>query len=112
MLDQIFGVEIAFLLGLITVDVLLGMAAAVRTHSFSWSTVNQFYMTMILPMLIGWGAFALLFKLTLPNVLLGSDVAGTLLREGVPGLAYLLIVRDLAYSIIENTKAVFKGLNL
>ncbi len=45
------------LFGLILLDVVLGIAAAIRAEKFEWKRVGQFYKTMVIPYVLGYLAF-------------------------------------------------------
>ncbi len=92
---------LAGLVLLIVVDVLAGVAAALRTKKFNWTKLGDFYYTMIVPMLLGWLAFSLLvFVLT--NVTGFPPEIGQAVATGVNGVSYLTLVGTLVASIKAN----------
>jgi hypothetical protein len=42
------------LLGLIVIDLMFGVALAIRTHVFEWHKIADFYGSTVLPNLLGW----------------------------------------------------------
>jgi len=81
-LPTLFGPVVATLFGLIALDVLLGVAVALRTGYFEWRKVAQFYQTNVIPFGLQALAVAAASKfITIeflpldPNVLLGVGIA-------------------------------------
>lgn len=105
-LSGIFGVELAALMGLIALDVILGVAAAIRTKTFVWEEVAGFYRTMIVPFLLGWLAFAAAANVVPQDVL--GPYTYVVTDTTVHG-AFLAIVASLVSSIRRNAKTVYSG---
>jgi hypothetical protein len=85
------------LVGLILLDVLLGIAASLRKGEFDWAQVGRFYSTMVLPMVLG---FAAVWFVT---PLLTADLLGEyseLLGQGLVVLAWGALVAQLVVSSI------------
>lgn len=83
------------MLGLIVLDVILGMAVALQRNEFDFRKIGQFYQTMVVPKFIGYQALHVLF-VVLPGT------AGTLLGTGADGTAYLFAVGPIVASVIDN----------
>lgn len=114
-MDQITSIVLAFfadprvraIVGLIALDFLLGLAAALRCREFDWRRVADFYQTNIFPYLIGYLAFYIAAKLIIDPALLGdwSNVVG----EGMVTVAWVAIVASLGNSIVTNAKKLGLG---
>ena len=89
------------LVGLIVVDVLLGIAAAIRLGKFEWAKLGNFYKTMVLPYLIGYLAFYVGSKIIVAEWL---GPQAFLVSEATITVAWLTLVGSLAQSIISNAK--------
>jgi ABC-type sugar transport system permease subunit len=97
------------LLGLIVLDVLLGVALAIRMKVFKFDRLAEFYTTMVIPYLIGWLAISLLVKLIVDPSILGGY--GYLLSDSVVGLAWTAVVLSLGKSIYDNAAELYGDLN-
>jgi len=106
-LPSYFGPEIAALMGLITLDILMGIGKALRTKSFRWSEIANFYQSMVIPYLLGWLGFAALAHVAMPSVL-GSEFGVIAETTTVTG-AWLAVVGALFNSIKENAKVIYSG---
>ena len=91
------------ILGLIVLDVVLGIAAAIRRGNFAWAEVGRFYYTMVLPYILGYLAFWLVSSVAFPEIL-GSS--GYIVSEVTVSLAWAALVTCLGSSIIDNGKAL------
>jgi len=87
--------------GLILLDVVLGIAAAIRRGEFKWAEVARFYKTMIVPYLMGYLAFWLVAKVTTAELL---GPAGWLVGEGAVTLTWAALVGALVASVVKNAK--------
>jgi len=93
------------ILGLILLDVLLAVAAALRTGQFEPKRLADFYRTMVVPYVIGYLAFYLVSTYFIKDVeLLGpyADVVG----EGMVWMAWLALVGTLGAAVFKNVKAL------
>jgi hypothetical protein len=87
------------LAALIALDLLLGVAAALRCGTFQWREVGRFYKTQVIPVFLGY--FAL--RLTLPRLsseILGS--AGGWLSESLSWLFWSAGIGSLLSSISKS----------
>lgn len=57
------GAQLRVLLGLIGLDLALGVAAAIRRGEFDWEEVGRFYQTAVLPGVLGYLALYVAFGL-------------------------------------------------
>ena len=83
------------MLGLIVLDVILGIAVALQRNEFDFKKIGEFYQTMVVPKFIGYQALHALF-VVLPGT------AGTFLGSGADAAAYLFAVGPIVASVIEN----------
>jgi len=107
-LPGILGPVLATLFGLITLDVLLGVAVALRTGTFKWQVVATFYKTNVLPYglaaLAIAGAAAFVSYDLLPPVF-RAEAASLSTAIGITPMFLNLVVG----SIIPNVKALLAG---
>ena len=92
------------ILGLIMLDILLGVARAIRQKEFNFRQVGDFYLTMILPYVLGYLAFYLAAKIIVSPELLGP--MAVLIGEGMITVAWLAIVLALGGSTVENARGM------
>jgi hypothetical protein len=110
-LDQIWLVIQSYakhalaLVGLIILDVLLGVAVAIREKDFDWSKLGDFYLSMVLPMLIGWIGFIVITNLATTEVL--GPVYGVIVGDVVIWAAWLAVVATIGKSIVLNAKGLY-----
>jgi len=105
--DVLADKRLQTLLTLIVLDVLLGIAAALRDGAFRWSEVGRFYQTTVLPVFLGYFAV----RLTLPYLsaeLLGPD--GSWLTETVATGLWLAGVGSLLASVAGSVKKLVGGI--
>ena len=93
------------LVSLIILDVLLGIAVAIRKKWFSWRELGDFYLTMVIPFIIGWLALGIVSQVASLE-LLGPEW-GSILGGGITGFAWLAIVAVIGNSIIRNGKFLY-----
>jgi hypothetical protein len=110
-LDQVWELILSYskhllaLVGLIILDVLLGIALSIRRKQFDWGSVGDFYYSMVLPMLIGWVGFIVIVRLASAEVL-GTEY-GVIVGDTVVWMAWLAVVATLGASIIRNAKFLY-----
>jgi hypothetical protein len=110
-LDQVWVLILSYskhllaLVGLIILDVLLGIALSIRRKQFDWGSVADFYYSMVLPMLIGWVGFIVIVRLASAEVM-GPEY-GVIVGETVVWMAWLAVVATLGASIVRNTKFLY-----
>jgi len=93
------------LIGLVLFDVLLGVAVAIQQKRFDWQRIADFYVTMVLPLVIGWIGLMILAKMASEAVL--GPVYGALVGDGVTWLAWLAVVASIGDSIVSNAKSLW-----
>ena len=107
-LPAILGQHLATILGLIFMDVVIGVALAAKEKRFQWNAVASFYSTNVLPYGIGYLAVAggLLF---IAPELLPAGVADALALVG-SWLGFGAIASQIVFgSLVPNAKALVLG---
>jgi hypothetical protein len=87
-------------------DLGLGVSVAIKTKTFAWSRVGDFYLTQVLSYFMGWFAFALCGSLLANNL----DVLGEYkiyVSTGWIWATWLLLAAQLFSSIGSNFKALY-----
>lgn len=98
------GTRVQTLLALIVVDVVLGIALALKRGEFDWRELARFYQTGVIPLLVGWVAFAVLVKVGVASEL--GDW-GYLASEGIVTAAWLAAVGKLVNSVLGNMRELY-----
>jgi len=93
------------ILGLIGLDVVLGVAAALKTGKFDWHRLGDFYKTMVAPYVLGYLALYVTFQL-LPEVVGMVGEAGAVAGEVMVTVAFATIVVNLVASIWDHLKVL------
>lgn len=95
--------RVSTIAGLILLDILLAVAAAVKSGLFDWRKLAAFYQTMVVPYILGYLAIYLAANL-ISVELLGEmkDVVG----EVAIWMAWASIVGNLVADIIRSGKAL------
>ena len=102
-LPSILGAHFSTILGLIFMDVVVGIALAVRLRIFDWRAVADFYSTNVLPYAIGYLAVAGGTLFIAPELLPG-DVGDALALIG-PWLGFGAIASQLVFgSLLPNAR--------
>lgn len=91
------------ILALIMLDVLLGVARAIREGKFDLAKLAQFYQTMVLPYVIGYLAFYLFAKLAVEELL---GPVGYIASEGTVWITWVTLVLAIGKSALENARAL------
>jgi hypothetical protein len=97
-------VAAAWVLALIAADVVLAVALAIKRKMFSIVFLANFYRTMVIPMLLGWLAAAILARFVVAELLPPSL---QMLGPGIDALAYTAIVLSIGGSIVGNFKSLW-----
>lgn len=103
-LPALFGPSVATIVGLIFLDVVLGLAAALRTGQFQWDAMSRFYRTQVVPGLVGYVALSAAVLWVAPQ-LLGE--ASDLVSGAAITLAWGAVVADLVSSIKNSLLTVY-----
>ena len=92
------------ILGLILVDVLLAVSAAIKAGKFDWRRLAEFYRTMVVPYVIGYLAFYLAATFFFDVEWLGdwSSFAG----EAVQWVAWSALVGNLVADVMRSGRAL------
>ena len=93
------------ILGLIGLDVVLGVAAALKTGKFDWHRLGDFYKTMVAPYVLGYLALYVTFQL-LPEVVGMVGEAGAVAGEVMVTVAFATIVANLVASVWDHLKVL------
>lgn len=89
------------ILGLIIAEVFLAVAAAIKNKKFEWQKIGDFYLTMVVPYILGFLGFYLAGKfIDIALIAPYDDVVG----EGTIGVAWLALVINLVADIIAKAK--------
>jgi hypothetical protein len=107
-LPEILGPVLSTLFGLIAIDLVLGVAVALRKGVFQWVKVTEFYKTNVLP----YGLTALVVAAAAQFIsadLLGDGLAGPIADLGVLIGVGPMFTHLVMGSIIPNVKALVLG---
>ena len=88
------------ILGMILLDVVLAISAAIKLKEFDWKRLPEFYQTMVLPYVLGY-----LAAYTASFLIIG-DWAGGLPVEIIVTILWSAIVGNLGASIIGHLKGL------
>jgi len=99
--------QVKTLIGLILLDVVLGVAAALRSGVFDWKRLGQFYSSNVLPYVLGFLAFYVAVGYIIPPESLGN--LGEPINEATVTLAWGVLVATLVGSILGNFNILYKG---
>ena len=113
--QYLLGLVIAFftswqvktLLGLIVLDVLLGVAAALRAGRFDFGRLAEFYRSNVLPYLLGYLAFYVAVGFVIPAASLGE--LGEPVNEATVTVAWTALVGSLLKSILGNFTLLYRA---
>ena len=86
-------------LGLVALDLIMGVAGAIKTGTFDWSKLGQFYLTNIVPYVLSYaGIYAV--DLFVP------DLLGAYMDAALVAIAFGAITTNLLASIGKNLVAL------
>lgn len=91
------------LVALIALDLLMGVAAAIKAGHFHWDEVGRFYTTQVVPILVGYAA-VLLTTPYISSALIGSD--SSWLGDGLALLLWIPAIGQLVASIAKSLAAL------
>jgi hypothetical protein len=94
--------QVRTLLGLVLVDIVLGIARAIRMNDFTWYSVAEFYRSMIIPYLLGYLALY-----AAVNYIIPAEAGLEWLNQGLVTLAWGAIVGRLGASIKTNIEFIY-----
>jgi hypothetical protein len=102
-LGGLFGKALFTLLCLVLLDVITGVAAAVKAGVFQWAKVLDFYQKTILPLILGWVAITLFLNYASSDLLgQGSDA----LTIPTAATLWALTVRQIGASVLDNVQCI------
>jgi hypothetical protein len=104
---QTFLNQLLSLLGLILLQVVLAVALAVKTRVFEWNKLGDFYLTLVLPYVMGWIVFIVAAQL-ISTELLPAEFQ--LVGDGVTWAAWSVVVASLGDRIIKTIKDLYGSL--
>lgn len=93
-----FSAKLDVILALIAIDLVLGVALALRTKTFDLRCLSDFLTTMIFPYVLVYMAVDIIIKLV--------PALNGVLGQGINLLVFSAIVASLAASIYQNFKAL------
>ena len=93
------------ILGLILLDVILAVAAAIKAKVFEWRRLAEFYRTMVVPYILGYLAFWLAGEFFLVGEWLG-DWGDLLLGQTAQWLPWLALIGNLVADVHNRMKAL------
>ena len=99
--------QVKTLLGLILIDVVLGIAAALREGTFDWRRLGQFYGSNVLPYILGYLAFYVAVGFIIPVEALAD--LGEPINEAAVIVAWGVLVATLVGSILGNFNKLYKA---
>ena len=97
--------QLLTLLGLISLQVILAVALAIRNKKFEWQKLADFYQTKVVPYVIGWLAFVFVVRLISTDLL--GPTYSVLVGDGVTWGSWLIVVSSLGARIIETAKELY-----
>lgn len=96
------------LLGLVVVDLGLGLFAALRAGKFDFARVGQFYQTNVVPYVGGFLVLFVAINYLFPMTPEGGTVID-IANQGTIGLAWATLVSTMASSIMQSFNALYKA---
>jgi hypothetical protein len=92
------------LLGLMLADVALGIAVGLKSRTFAWSRVADFYRCTVAPGLLGWVGLTIATYLVVPTLL---NPYQDLISQAVCTLAWAAVVASLAASLGKSLQELY-----
>jgi hypothetical protein len=93
------------LLGLIILQVVLGVSLAIKTRVFEWKKLGDFYTTYIIPFVLSWLAFAFVSGMGIASII--DAPANMYVSLTLVGMVYAAIVIKLITKIRETAVALY-----
>lgn len=100
-----YGPAVASLVGLIILEVVTGIGAALKRGVFDWQKVANFYRTSVMPGLVGWLGLVVSTYLVVPGLF--GDAVGGVVSPAVALSGLLAVVATLVASIRGNLAELF-----
>ena len=95
--------QVKTLLGLVVLDVALGVAAALKTSTFEWKKLADFYRTMVVPYAIGYLSLYLVINYVIP-----AGQVGEIANEAAVTVAWATLLGSLVSKIKTNLELLYK----
>ena len=99
-LSFVTGAKLHIILGLIALDIVLGISEAIKMSQFEWAKLGAFYRTMVVPYVLGYLAIYIV-GILLPGVI------GNYIGQGLDYLGFGAIAGTLVASITGHVQALF-----
>lgn len=97
LLELMAEFQVWTILALIGLDLILGVAAAIKHKEFDWKKLGQFYRSNILPYVLGYVGSALVFRFA-------GQYIGEWLSDSIVSVTFGAIAVNLVSSIVANVK--------
>ena len=94
--------QVRSIAGLIVLDLILGIARALKAGEFDWRKVADFYRTAVAPYIIGYLGLDLVIQFMVPP-------SAGLLNDGLTTLAWGTLTASLLASIGDKLTALYQG---
>jgi hypothetical protein len=102
-LGELYGGQVITIFALILVQVISGIAVALKIGVFEWSKLGDFYRTIVVPKFLGWLAAIIMAQFVLaPNLPAGYEW----INPAIAVIAFGVVVAALAGAIWENFQAL------
>lgn len=106
--------QFKILVGLVFLDVIFGVAAALRTGSFDWAELAGWFRGMVMPYLVGYVGLVIAVNFILPSDIASYPAlvdAGLVdwLNTAAVDFAWLTLVGTLGQKIITNGRLLYGG---
>lgn len=98
--------QVKTILGLILLDVVLGIASALKRDVFDWALVAAFYRTNVIPYLLGYAVLYIVISFVLPPDALGGN--GDIIGDGAITLAWGFVLAALIGSIRKSFTELYR----
>lgn len=100
-----YSPHVVFLVALVVVDFITGVAAAIKTNTFSWSKIGNTYRTTLVPKVLGWFGVTLGLAVATPAIPYVADAAPIITGLGANGL-FVVTIGDLVASIAKSVTEI------
>jgi uncharacterized membrane protein len=100
----IYRIGFLVVIVLIVLDVIFGIASAVKKGSFQWQRMYEFLAKDVIPCVLGLATFILFVYFVVPVI---PNIPAPLVSEVVCVIALVMVCIFLVYSIIKSVNEVF-----
>lgn len=113
-MNEVFGLlivaltswQVKTIFGLILLDVVLGVASALKRGVFDWAMVAMFYRTNVIPYLLGYAVLYVVISFVIPPDALGGN--GDVIGEGTVIAAWGFVLAALLGSIRKSLQELYQ----